>query len=108
MKRSKIIVSIGCLLLLLTVGLACYRTMNSTARYHLEVMKLGENGYGYRIHEGERTIIVQPFIPVIAGKKPFRAEQDARRVGNLVLERIKAGDEFAVSKADLDNLKIAY
>ena len=98
MKRSKIIVSIGCLLLLLTVGLACYRT----------VMKLGENGYGYRIHEGERTIIVQPFIPVIAGKKPFRAEQDARRVGNLVLERIKAGDEFAVSKADLDNLKIVY
>lgn len=98
----------GCLLLLLAVGLACYRTVNPADCYHLEVMKLGENGYGYRIHEGERTIIVQPFIPVIAGKKPFRAEQDARRVGNLVLERIKAGDEFAVSKADLDNLKIVY
>lgn len=108
MKRSRIIGSIGCLLLLLTVGLACYRTMNPTPHYYLEVMKLGENGYGYRIHEGERTIIVQPFIPVIAGKKPFRAEKDARRVGNLVLERIKAGDEFAISKADLDNLKIMY
>ena len=108
MKRSKIIGSLGCLLLLFTVGFACYRTMNSATRYHLEVMKLEEDGYGYRIHEGKRTIIVQPFIPVIAGKKPFREEQDARRVGNLVLERIKAGDEFAISKADLDNLKIVY
>ena len=108
MKKSRIIGSIGGLLLVLTVGFACYRTMNPADRYHLEVMKLGENGYGYRIHEGERTIIVQPFIPVIAGKKPFRAEQEAWRVGNLVLERIKAGDEFAISKADLDNLKIVY
>lgn len=74
----------------------------------LEVMKLGENGYGYKIYEGERTIIVQPFIPVVAGKRAFRAEQDARRVGNLVLERIEAGDEFTISKGDLDNLGVTY
>ena len=60
------------------------------------------------IYEGERTIIVQPFIPVVAGKRAFRAEQDAQRVGNLVLERIEAGDEFAISKGDLDNLGVTY
>lgn len=108
MKKNKIIIGIGCLVLLLTAGFICYRNMTSADRYHLEVMKLGENGYGYKIYEGERTIIVQPFIPVIAGKRTFRAEQDARRVGNLVLERIEAGDEFTISKGDLDNLGIVY
>lgn len=108
MKKSKIITGTGCLILLLVTGFVCYRNITPAARYHLEVMKLGENGYGYKIYEGERTIIVQPFIPVIAGKRAFRAEQDARRVGNLVLERIEAGDEFTISKGDLDNLGVTY
>lgn len=108
MKKNKITIGIGCLILLLIAGFVCYRSMTPADRYHLEVMKLGENGYGYKIYEGERTIIVQPFIPVVAGKRAFRAEQDARRVGNLVLERIEAGDEFTISKGDLDNLGIVY
>lgn len=108
MKKNKIIIGIGCLILLLTTGFVCYRNMIPADRYHLEVMKLGENGYGYKIYEGERTIIVQPFIPVIAGKRTFHAEQDARRVGNLVLERIEAGDEFTISKGDLERLGIVY
>ncbi|WP_245208289.1 DUF4907 domain-containing protein [Bacteroides faecium] len=108
MKKNKIITGIGCLILLLTAGFVCYRNMTPADRYHLEVMKLGEDGYGYKIYEGERTIIVQPFIPAVAGKRAFRAEQDARRVGNLVLERIEAGDEFTISKGDLEYLGIVY
>ena len=56
----------------------------------------------------ERLIIVQPFIPVVSGKRPFQSVQDAQCIGNLVLERIKAGNEFAISKADLDNLGVVY
>lgn len=82
--------------------------MNGGSPYHLEVMELGDYGYGYKIYEGKHTIIVQPFIPVVTGKRTFRAEQDARRVGNLVLERIEAGNDFTISKADLDNLGIEY
>ena len=51
---------------------------------------------------------VQPFIPVVSGKRPFQSVQDAQCLGNLVLERIKAGNEFAISKADLDNLGVVY
>ena len=66
------------------------------------------SGYGYKIYERERLIIVQPFIPVVSGKRPFQSVQDAQCIGNLVLERIKAGNEFAISKADLDNLGVVY
>ena len=62
----------------------------------------------YKIYERERLIIVQPFIPVVSGKRPFQSVQDAQCIGNLVLERIKAGNEFAISKADLDNLGVVY
>lgn len=77
-------------------------------RYRLEVTRVGGSGYGYKIYERERLIIVQPFIPVVSGKRPFQSVQDAQCTGNLVLERIKARKEFAISKADLDNLGIVY
>lgn len=75
--------------------------------YRVEVIP-NNSGYGYKLYEGKRTIIVQPFIPAIPGKEPFQTREDALRTGNLVMERIKAGDDFSISKADLNNLKIIY
>lgn len=74
-----------------------------------------QNGHGrlsiYAVYQNlqKRMIIVQPFIPAVTGKRALgAAEQDAQRVGNWVLERIATGSEFAISKADLDNLGIVY
>ena len=98
MKRNKKIIGISCFVLLLLVGII----------YRLEVTQIEGSGYGYKIYERERLIIVQPFIPVVSGKRPFQSVQDAQCIGNLVLERITAGNEFAISKADLDNLGVVY
>lgn len=110
MKKNKKRMILVCivLLLLLCGGIACRWHLNDGSPYYLEVMELGDCGYGYKIYEGERMIIVQPFIPAVAGKRTFRAEQDARRVGHWVMERIEAGSEFAISKTDLDDLGITY
>ena len=107
MKRNKKVIGVSCFVLLLLVGIM-YVYVHPVNRYRLEVTRVGGSGYGYKIYERERLIIVQPFIPVVSGKRAFQSEQDARCIGNLVLERVKAGDEFAISKDDLDNLGVVY
>ena len=117
MKRNKKIIGISCFVLLLLVGII-YGYMHSINIYRLEVTQIEGSGYGYKIYERERLIIVQPFLlaqschltgtTVSSGKRPFQSVQDAQCIGNLVLERIKAGNEFAISKADLDNLGVVY
>ena len=107
MKRNKKIIGISCFVLLLLVGIM-YVYVHPVNRYRLEVSRVGGSGYGYKIYERERLIIVQPFIPVVSGRRAFQSEQDARCIGNLVLERVKAGDEFTISKDDLDNLGVVY
>ncbi len=108
MKKNKKAIGISCFVLLLLAGIIYGLYMHPVNIYRLEVTRAEGSGYGYKIYERERLIIVQPFIPVVSGKRPFRSEQDARCIGNLVLERVKAGHEFAISKADLDHLGIVY
>ncbi|MCS2965326.1 DUF4907 domain-containing protein [Bacteroides ovatus] len=45
--------------------------MHSINIYRLEVTQIEGSGYGYKIYERERLIIVQPFIPVVSGERPF-------------------------------------
>lgn len=104
MKRNSRIVSIVFFLLLGSLYLWLHATNGD---YRVEVIK-SNSGYGYKLYEGKRTIIVQPFIPAVPGKTTFQTKEDAQRTGNLVMKRIKSGDNFSISKADLNNLKITY
>lgn len=102
-------IGVGLAILLLCGGIACYKKMILSDSYRLEVVRSeGDAGYGYRIYNGERVIIAQPFIPAIAGRKTFWTKQDARYVGDLVLERIRTGRDFTVSKEDLKGLGITH
>lgn len=107
MKKNKRISSVGCIVLLLLCGFV-YEYMHTANKFHLEVIQVENNGFGYKIYEKERLIIIQPFVPTISGKRAFKNKQDAGSVGSLVLERIKAGEDFAISNADLNNLGITY
>ena len=94
MKRNKKWIGIGLIVLLLGGGITCYKKVNLSDPYHLEVIQ-GEDsiGYGYQIYKGERVIIAQPFIPAVT---------------DLVLERIRTGQDFTVSKEDLKGLGITH
>ena len=69
MKRNKKWIGIGLIVLLLGGGITCYKKVNLSDPYHLEVIQ-GEDsiGYGYQIYKGERVIIAQPFIPAVTEK----------------------------------------
>ena len=106
MKKSRCrIIGLGCTcLMLIAVVYLVYTGYENP--YRLEVIQFDNSGYGYKIREGKRTIIVQPFIPVIAGKKGFKTEQEAQRVGQLVLKRITAGENFSITRKDLERLNV--
>ena len=83
-----------------------FLSLRNSPAYQLEVVNVGTDAYGYRILYKERTVVYQPFIPALSGKQPFDSESDARKVGNLVLQRLQSREDFVVTLTDLNNLKI--
>lgn len=69
----------------------------------------GKEGWGYKINKGSHTYIEQPFIPVIMGNKPFQTEEDARKVGEYIAEKIRKNPAGLpdLTKKELLDMKIA-
>lgn len=64
------------------------------------------SGYGYTIAYKNKIIIKQSVIPVISNNKSFATEEDALKVGNLVVEKLNNQTSPTVTKNDLILLKI--
>lgn len=90
------------MLLFLLILISCESKENDT----LKSFKVN-NGWGYSITMNNKTIIKQTVIPTISNEKSFKSEEDALKVGNLVLGRIKQHVSPTVLKKDLILLKIA-
>ena len=79
-------------LLLILVGLACltvyqvYTQRESDIR--VEVIKT-PGGWGYDILKNNKLVIHQPTIPGQPGMVGFTSQEQARRVGERVVEKIK-------------------
>ncbi|MDR7371897.1 DUF4907 domain-containing protein [Flavobacterium aquidurense] len=67
-----------------------------------------KSGWGYSIASKEKVIIKQSIIPVINDTKSFSTEEDALRVGNLVVGKLKQDLSPTVTKNDLILLKIKF
>ena len=77
----------------------------SDTHYSIEIIEVN-GGYGYQISHNNHITIFQPFIPAISGKKPFMEKEDAKKVGKLVMRRMKTGENYTVTRHDLENLGI--
>lgn len=64
-------------------------------------------GWGYTIGMNDKIIIKQTVIPTVSDKRSFKSEDDALKVGNLVLDRIKHNLSPTVAKKDLILLEIS-
>jgi len=67
-----------------------------------------ENGWGYQIEGKEKVYIYQPTIPGVEGNQPFGTKEEAMRIGNLVLEKLKDRKIPAIYLHELDSLRILY
>lgn len=81
------------------------KTVFSGTPYSLGIIEI-EGGYGYQVSHNNHIAIFQPFIPAISGKKPFMEKEDAKKVGQLVIDRMKAGENYTITRQDLESLGI--
>lgn len=79
---------------------------NQQYSINLFCIESGE-GYGYDIFQNNRIIIHQDIIPAITKNKPFENLQDAKKVGTLVIEKLRNKQKPYVSLEELKDLKIA-
>lgn len=63
-------------------------------------------GWGYVITNNGKIIIKQTVIPVISENKSFYTEEEALKVGNLVLQKLKADLSPTVTRNELIVLAI--
>lgn len=64
------------------------------------------NGYGYKIFSGDKLLIQQEFIPAVKGDIAFGTKKDARKVANLVIEKIRNRTSPQISVEELEALGI--
>ncbi|WP_321335459.1 DUF4907 domain-containing protein [uncultured Bacteroides sp.] len=78
----------------------------SISPFQLEVVKVDSSGYGYKILQRNKLFIYQPFVPAIGHKQAFRSKEDAYKVGQLMVNRMEAGEYFSISKKDIHQLHL--
>lgn len=78
---------------------------NKKDELSLESIKT-QTGWGYVIKNNDRIIIKQSIIPVIPSQKSFENEQEALKVGSLVLQKLKDKTSPTITKKDLILLSI--
>ena len=67
-----------------------------------------EKGWGYEISMNQKRIIKQTIIPAVEGLKGFHSEEDAKKVGKLVIEKLESNSPPTVTKNDLILLGVKF
>jgi len=92
------------ILLPLLLILFCFRFREMGSRNEmqpeLQTFQLGD-GWGYKVLMNKKVMIYQPTIPAIDSLRPFPSKASARRIGSLVVERIKKNQSFSITTDDI-------
>ena len=64
------------------------------------------SGWGYDIYVKDSVYISQEVIPSISGRTAFKTEDDAKKVGDLMVLKMKKHMIPNITEYELDSLKI--
>ena len=79
------------------------RKNNPSEVYRLEIRKNEENGYWwYEIYQYNTLMIKQEFVPGISRKTPFTKKEQAKIIGELVVNRLNNNQPPIITKSDLE------
>ena len=81
------------------------KSQNKKVLLHAEAVQ-NSYGWGYNILANDKVYIKQEFIPALSGRNGFQSSDDALKVANLVIQRIRSNQPFAISTGDLDSLGV--
>ena len=93
---------IGLTLLLILIVLLTALSIRSH-RYYVNVF-VSEGGWGYDILSNNKTIIHQPFMPVVNGQVTFRDKYSAEKAGRLVMKKLQNNQSPTISREELNSL----
>ena len=91
---------------LLLLGVLLF-SCSSNDKLELETFKT-DTGWGYCVKTNEKLFIKQKYIPAISGYYAFINEDDARKVGRLVLKKLKNKQHPSITIQELDSLKLNF
>jgi len=71
--------------------------------------QLEQGGWGFKVNIGTKTRIYQDIIPTIQGRHTFQTKEDAQKVGDLMVTKMRqTGTGFPViTRKELLDMKIA-
>lgn len=89
--------------LLVAACLSCCSGGTPSGNGKLECRTMAvEGGYGYVVLHGGDTLICQPFVPAVGGRRPFGTRKEALAVGKLVCRKLADGQPPAVNKEEIE------
>jgi len=111
-KREKLLLLFSIIMLAAATGILFYKRNSGSAskdllRIDLKTFKQPA-GWGYDIKVGPTFFIHQDRIPVIPGNKMFISEEEALRIGHLMVEKIKKTGRTDITLEELNALGIHY
>lgn len=78
------------------------------SNFRIEIIATPNYTYGYNILLNGRIFIHQPHIPAISGHKGFAKMQDAQKVAELVIHKLRQNLIPSISLEELDSLGIDH
>lgn len=96
-------------LLIILLGLSLitiFGRYQQSSPYHLSVFQTNV-GWGYAVITNGDSLIYQPTIPGIAGRRGFGSEEQAREVGKHIVAKLEKGEmPPTITYAELTQLGI--
>ena len=68
--------------------------------------KQNQAGWGYDIYVKNKLFITQDIIPSVAGNKAFKTEDDAKKIGDLMVLKMKQNQIPNITEQELDSCNI--
>jgi len=97
-------------LLFLSVLFFIYqKVIKENQSLQVKAFNTNNKGWGYDIYKDNKLYIHQEIIPAIEGRKGFASKDEAQRVGELVVSKIKQGKGGGLPQItieEIDSLKI--
>lgn len=85
------------------------KTVLIPSEFTYQIIDAADNTFGYQIFQNGKILVNQPHIPGITGVTGFKTKEDAMKVAELVIEKIKKNQmPPTVTTGELDSLGAIY
>lgn len=77
-------------------------------KYRIEINGNDQEGWAYSIFYQDTLLIKQEYVPAIEGGKKFKTKEDAKKTGELVIDKLKNKKNPSIVKEDLNKNNIKF